>query len=103
MQSHHAVWTGHSNQRAEIDAGMFEPERAVETGMDQAPMHADGVSETQRDRAGRDQEDERAPRKTDRSEDEADRSHCYEPERFWRRPLHVSVERIGVVVGKNPV
>src|SRR6185312_7546264 len=62
MQPYHAVGAGHADQRAEIDAEPFEPQRAVEACMDQAAVHADRMPEAQGDRAGHDEQRECTPR-----------------------------------------
>ena len=52
VQADHAERPGHADQRAEINANPFQPERAIEALVDQLAMHADGVTEAERDAAG---------------------------------------------------
>jgi hypothetical protein len=61
MDANHADRPRHSDQCAEINAKVFEPERALETRMNQAPMHPDGMSETERDHARGDEQQKCRP------------------------------------------
>src|SRR3954449_12472283 len=69
--------------------------------MDQAPMHADGVSEAKRYAAGDNEEKEGAPRQKHWPKGDGQESHRADPERLRRAPAHLAVEGIGFVVREN--
>src|SRR5947208_3046250 len=69
--------------------------------MDQAPMHADGVSEAKRYAAGDNEEKEGAPRQKHWPKGDGQESHRADPERLRRAPAHLAVEGIGFVVHEN--
>jgi hypothetical protein len=79
VKADHADRPSHSDQRAEIDAQTFEPKRAVEARMNESPVHADRMPETQRHRAGRDEKQEGVPRKQKRPERDSRQSHGTDP------------------------
>src|SRR5215213_6231917 len=69
--------------------------------MNQAPVHADGVSEAKRYAAGDNEEEEGAPGQKYWPEGDGQESRRADPERLRRAPAHLAVERIGLVVPEN--
>src|SRR6478752_4788989 len=69
--------------------------------MDEAPMHADGVSEAKRHAAGHNEEEEGAPGEKHWPEGDGQESHRSDPERLRRAPAHLAVEWISFVVREN--
>src|SRR5215468_10223286 len=61
MNANHAERPRHSDQCAEIDAEMFEPQWALEARMNQASMHPDRMAEAEGHRACRDEQQKCLP------------------------------------------
>ena len=59
VQPDHAERASHAHQCSEINATTFQPERTIKAPMDQFPVHSDGMSEAERDRAGCEKQSER--------------------------------------------
>src|SRR4051794_39544395 len=80
---------------------MLEPERALETSVNEAAMHADRMSEAERDTARHDKKKQCIPGKIKRPKQDGRERHRSDPQRFSRGPFDAAGHRIGIVSDKN--
>src|SRR5262245_18002109 len=92
----HAVGTGHPHQRAAVDEQPFEPERAIVGAVDEPPMHAERVTEADRDGAHGKKEGKRSPGEEDRRADDTHDRHRRDPGRFHWLPMDAAFSGAGL-------